>query len=395
MKQTVAIIGGGPAAMSLACHIDSTQYATTIYERHQSIGRKFLVAGKGGFNLTYDEALVTFKQQYRPDGCMDQCLNTFTPAHWRKWLANIGIPTYTGTSSRVFPEKEIKPINVLNAIKSAMEKNQVVIMTEMKWTGWDQNENLTFEDGQVISADIVVFALGGGSWKVTGSDGSWLDSFEKIGIETSGFKAVNCGFTVEWSNTFIEKYGGLPLKNIVVTHHESSKTGELLMTDYGVEGNAIYALSHSIQEALSHNQITQISIDLKPSMSIDQIDSTLKNSKNPISRILTQNIKLSKVAIQLLKSNTTKAEFLDASTLASKIKGLIIEIGQPRSLDEAISTIGGIPYSALSDDYEIISKNNHYCIGEMVDWYAPTGGYLLQGCISMGAHLAQVLSKRI
>ncbi len=392
MRQSVVIIGGGPSAMCLAAHLDSKRYAVTIYEGQQSIGRKFLVAGKGGFNLTYDEPLPIFKEKYQPAGCMDGYLDAFTPDDFRKWLSEIGVPTYSGTSNRVFPEKGIKPIEVLSKIKNILAENNVKVLTNQHWSGWDSQGKLKF-GSTVVEADIVVFALGGASWKVTGSDGEWSALFKEKGIDTKPFRGVNCGFTVEWDSTFIEMAAGKPLKNIIVTHNETSTSGELLITEYGLEGNAIYGLSNSIQSALAEATSTTIHIDLKPSMSKEKIMTLLTKSEMPFTTVLSDSVKLSKIAIKLLKSQLSKERFINSNQLSDSIKALPIQIGSPRSLDEAISTIGGIPYSELSSDLQLTKLPRHYCIGEMVDWYAPTGGYLLQGCMSMGVYLANRLNK--
>ena len=393
MRQSVAIIGGGASAMCLAAHLDSERYATTIYEGQQSIGRKFLVAGKGGFNLTYDEPLTTFKEKYQPAGCMDRYLDAFTPDDLRKWLADIGVPTYSGTSNRVFPEKGIKPIEVLSKIKDVLANNNVEILTNQSWSGWNDQGDLIIGNS-IVKADIVVFALGGGSWKITGSDGGWLLLFDAQGIDTVPFRGVNCGFTVEWDSAFMQMAQGKPIKNIVVSHNTFQKSGELVITNYGLEGNAVYGLSHSIQLALAEAASTTINLDLKPSMSVEKIVRMLSEPGLPFTKVLSDRVKLSKVAIKLLKSQLSKEQFIDPNQLAESVKALPIQIGSPRSLDEAISTVGGVPYSALSDDLQLPKLPRHYCIGEMVEWYAPTGGYLLQGCMSMGVYLARVLNDQ-
>ena len=246
-----------------------------------------------------------------------------------------------------------------------------------------------------MSADVVIFAMGGGSWKVTGSDGGWMPLFINKGINTSPFYAVNCGFTVEWQTGFKQAHAGKPLKNVIVSIGDHKSTGELLITDYGLEGNAIYALSYHIQESLQTNPATQITVDFKPSRSLAEISNLLSSTTLPIGKVLTDQIKISKPAIALLKSELSKEEYLDSDILARNIKAFQIPVSKPRSLDEAISTTGGVVTTALSDRLELKDLPNHYCIGEMVDWYAPTGGYLIQGCMSMGKYLAGTLNDSI
>ncbi len=392
MKPTIAIIGGGPSALLLAAHLDPTLYTVTIYEQQKTLGRKFLVAGKGGFNLTHEGTVEDFVEHYVPRELLSSAIKAFTPSDLREWLAERGITTYIGSSGRVFPTQEIKPIEVLQAILDYLDQIGVSIKYQEQWTGWGTDGRFTFASGHTLEATHTVFALGGGSWRITGSDGHWLSILAGKGVRVSPFRAVNCGFSVAWDDDYLDSYSGQPIKNIEVTHDQVRSTGELTITDYGLEGNAIYAMSYSLQQALQESNTTVLTIDLKPMLTLNEITDRLTSSTLSISQTLIKKIKLSSVKLALLKSTLTKEEYLNIETLALRIKALPIQVSSPRSLDEAISTLGGVAPSALTRHLELTALPHHYCIGEMVDWFAPTGGYLLQGCFSMGVHLANYLN---
>lgn len=378
MKNTVAIIGGGPASMALACFLDNSLYDVTIYEQNKALGRKFLVAGKGGFNLTHSLEIAELKAKYLPCNFLDEALDSFTNENFRTWLAKIGIETYVGSSDRVFPIKGIKPINVLNTILQELERKEVTIKTGVRW----END---------IEAEIVVYAMGGGSWSVTGSDGRWLEHFE----ETKAFQAVNCGFKVAWPSSLIKVAEGKPLKNIILRYGLFETKGELIVTSFGLEGNAIYAMSFEIQEGLKDGHVS-IDMDLKKDLTFEKILERLQFSKEKtVTNSLKRDIKLDKTSILLLQTFLTKEEYLLPKTLAQKIKAFPVIIEKAAPLEEAISSIGGIPSAQLDSNFQLIDKPKHYCIGEMVDWHAPTGGFLLQGCFSMGHHLAQHLNSQL
>ena len=393
MKSELAIIGGGPSALLLAAHIDPSLYRVTIYEQQKTVGRKFLVAGKGGFNLTHGGNITDFINQYHPSDFLKSAIERFTPDDLRDWLAQRGVNTYVGSSGRVFPLKDIKPIKVLQAILDYLETLGVIIKYNEKWTGWDNQGSLTFDSGLIVKPSQTILALGGGSWKITGSDGHWLSLLQGKGVQAIPFKPVNCGFTVNWDGQFLKRYAGQPIKNIKVKLDKIESTGELKITDYGLEGNAIYAISYCLQSKLNQSDTTQFTVDLKPMLTEQSIREKLETSPHSVSQTLSKVIKLSKVKIALLKSFVNKEDYINPENLACKIKGLSICVTSPRSLDEAISTIGGISQDALTKDYQLKAIPNTYCIGEMVDWFAPTGGYLLQGCFSMGVYLAQRLNQ--
>ncbi|MBL4862425.1 MAG: NAD(P)-dependent oxidoreductase [Crocinitomicaceae bacterium] len=395
MKKTLAIIGGGPASLFLAAFLNSDLFDITIYEQNKSLGRKFLVAGKGGFNLTHSEPMETFIERYTPNNCLKEALLFFDNTHLRQWLNNIGIPTYIGSSKRIYPEDGIKPIEVLNAIVRFLDKKGINIQFEHHWTGWNDNMDLTFKTNDPVKADYTVFALGGGSWKVTGSDGNWLSTFAGKGINTLPFYPANCAYGVEWGKEFIAKNEGRPLKNIAIQCDGKIQKGEVVLTQFGLEGNAIYALSPQIQHTLTIKNEAIVYLDLKPTLDREKIETKLQLSKHKkTTDILRKDLKLSSAQVDLIKATLTKEEFLNTELLAQKMKGLPLKITSAAPLDEAISTTGGIDLKAVDANFELKELRHHFCIGEMLDWNAPTGGYLLQACFSMGAFLADKLNQR-
>lgn len=396
MKRTVAIIGGGSAALMLAAQLDEKKYNVTIYERNATVGRKFLVAGDGGFNLTYSEELEQFISRYTPVAFFKDIISGFTNNELCAWLKSIGIETYIGSSKKVFPVEGIKPIEVLNAVLNELKKKNVTIKTNHTWKGWENNELVFQVNDQIlkVKSQIIVFALGGSSWKVTGSDGSWTRYFSKKGIEIVPFQPSNCAYEIKWKNEFLRLAEGKSLKNISIKCAGKEKKGELVITKFGLEGGAIYALSPQIRKQLNEEKEAKIFIDLKP-VTIQQItDKFSARGNRSIKKLLIDRLNLDNIQIELLKTILTKEEFTDPELLAKKIKDLPIVITAAATIDEAISTVGGISLNEIDERFQLKKLPDQYCIGEMLDWDAPTGGYLLQGCFSMGYSLAQHLNSK-
>ena len=391
-KKKISIIGGGPSAFLLACFLDPEKFSVTIYEKNKTFGRKFLVAGKGGFNLTHSETTQELIKKYTPTGFLDKALQNFTNTDFRNWLDTIAIPTYIGSSKRVYPKQGIKPIEVLNAIAKTLKEKGVTIKYEHTFSGWN-NTDEPLLNKVAIKTDYTIFCLGGASWKITGSDGKWLDSFSEKGIKTKIFQGSNCGYKINWNKDFIKNHEGTPLKNITISCDTRLQKGEAVITTFGLEGNAIYGLSPQIRAQLAANLKAAIYIDFKPSLSIENLYAKMQVSgyKNT-SQILKKEIKLSAAQIDLLKAYVSKEEYLNKDILAKKIKSFPLEILNTASIDESISTVGGIDLSAISQNFELEKLANQFCIGEMLDWDAPTGGYLLQGCVSTGVWLAKYLN---
>jgi uncharacterized flavoprotein (TIGR03862 family) len=394
VKKSVSIIGGGPAALLLAVFLDCQKFKVTIYEKNKALGRKFMVAGKGGFNLTHSEPIAELIARYTPAHFLQEALLHFDNQDFRNWIDTIGIPTYIGSSKRVYPKSGIKPIAVLNAILAVLDMQGTDIQYQHTWTGWNNNLDLVFNTDTEVKSDYVIFALGGSSWKVTGSDGTWLDLFKTQGIDITPFQASNCAYSVDWPEDFIKEHEGSPLKNIAISCLNKRQKGEAVITRFGLEGNAIYALSPQIRKELESQEKSTIFLDLKPTLSHDDLHQKIKKSTlKKTSQTLEKEIKLSAAQIGLLKKYLSKETYLNPELLAQNIKNLRIEITGSALLNDAISTTGGVQLNAVDKNFQLKKLKNQYCIGEMLDWDAPTGGYLLQACFSMGVHLASHLNS--
>ena len=393
MKKTISIIGSGPSSLLLAAFLDTEKFDVTIYEKNKTAGRKLLVAGKGGFNLTHSEPIANFIERYTPSNFLKDALLSFTNDDFRNWLKDIGIPTFIGSSKRVYPEEGIKPITVINTILNHLKERGVTLKLEHTFSGWDTENNSIIND-KIITSDYTVFSLGGGSWKITGSDGSWIDTFKEKVVKTVPFEASNCAFKIDWNPNFIKQNEGNPLKNIAIYCSEKKQKGEVVITKFGLEGNAIYALSPQIRAELKSKGKALIYIDFKPTFSLEEVTSKVKNSnfKNT-TQILKKELKLSASQIDLLKNYLSKEDYLDSTILSENIKKFPLEIIALEVLDAAISTVGGIDLNAVDSNFQLQKIKNQYCIGEMINWDAPTGGYLIQGCASTGVYLAKHLNK--
>ena len=393
MKNLI-IIGGGPAALMLAAELDSEKYNITLVEKKKAVGRKFLVAGKGGLNLTFNSSIEELINQYAPSEFMNPILHQFSNKDFINWLNSHNIATFIGSSNRVFSALELKPIEVLNKIITHIKTKHINFQLNTSWLGWNENNHICFDKLEDISADIVVFALGGASWKVTGSDGKWSDTFIERGVNVHPFRAANCAFEVEWKKDFIATHEGKPLKNIALNFNGHFSKGELVISTFGLEGNAIYALSQKIQDHLLTKNTTIIHLDLKPTMTVEQIRAKFKKSKKlKVTDALKKVLNLDRTAIGLLKQFTNKETFSNTELLAKTIKSVPIPLKSSEALDKAISSLGGIALDEIDENFQCKKIPNTYAIGEMLDWYAPTGGYLLQGCFSMGFVLAKHLNE--
>ena len=421
-KQNITIIGGGPASLMLACSLDASKFNISIYEKNAALGRKFLVAGKGGFNLTHSGNLEQFIERYHPKQFIEPFLKHFSNSDFRDWLKSIGIETYVGTSKRVFPVKGIKPIEVLNAIEAALKKNMVSIHYNHEWKGWSNHELLFLNNGEtkIIKSDIVVFALGGASWKVTGSAGNWISHFEEKGIQINSFYPSNCAYKINWNQELLKHISGHALKNCEFSCGSMRKKGEVVLTDFGIEGSGIYGLSKEIREQLTnfqyrhpeldsgsnemlnqvqHDQtksVAELFIDFKPELSLHEIQSRFDNKgKLSIKDVLEKKIHLSAVQIQLLKYQTTKEQYNQPEIICQLIKKFPLILTDFAPIDDAISTVGGINLEEVRDNLELKKLPNYYSMGEMLDWDAPTGGYLLQACFSMGKFVADKINQKL
>ncbi len=383
-KKKIIIIGGGAAGLMAADRL-CDDFEIAIYDKGKTIGRKFLVAGNGGFNLTNKVEGEDLAQHYLPHYFLEKALLKNDSSKMRSWLSNLGIPSFIGTSGRVFPEKGIKPAQVLKKIKDRLVEKGVNFFFHHEFIGFNEKCNCivtTDESEMILDADYYIFSLGGASWSKTGSDGKWITTFEKIGIKTVPFQASNCGLNIEWPDHFKTHHSGKPLKNISISIDDLEVKGEAIITEYGLEGNAIYPLTWKIREAFSKGNTPTINIDFKPLNTREQLLQKIKN-KPPKTKAFAQALNLNSTQVALIKSFSEKKYFLEPSVFITSVKHLQIPIQSLRPMEEAISTVGGIDLDEVNSNFSLKKHPSIIVIGEMLDWDAPTGGFLLQGCFSM------------
>jgi uncharacterized flavoprotein (TIGR03862 family) len=389
MDKTAAIIGGGPAGLMAAEVLIQQGVRVDVYDAMPSLGIKFLMAGKSGLNLTHSEPFEAFIQRYgKRKAEVATWLSKFTPDDLREWAKALGVETFVGTSGRVFPVG-MKASPLLRAWLKRLDEAGVHVHVRHRWVGWDEEHALRFETPsglQTIRADVVILALGGGSWRRLGSDGAWTQWLESAGVKVEAFQPSNCGFDVAWSPFFKEKFDGQPVKSVVLSFGEFHQQGEFIITKEGVEGSLIYAASALMRDEIALNGQSVMELDLAP----DKSEAALveKISKPRGSRTLASHLEktvgIKGVKAGLLREFVSKEAFADVKRLAFFIKRLPMTLSAPRPLDEAISSAGGVSFDALNDRLMLKASPGVFCAGEMLDWEAPTGGYLLTACFASG-----------
>ena len=380
-EDQIIIIGAGPAGLMAAQILAEKGFKVQVYEQNKAAARKFLVAGNGGFNLTHNEALDSFIQKYEAIEIQNM-VKEFDNKKVIEWLSDLGITTYVGSSGKIFPTKNFKPIQVLKAWLDRLEELGVTIQHENTFLDFDDSFVYLKNNGEDISVRYskLILAMGGGSWQKTGSDAKWVETLSRKNIDITSLQSANSGYnTAEKFHVLQGQY----LKNIKVSFNNEHKIGEIVFTKYGIEGSPIYYMNRFTRK---YEFPVTLSIDLKPNLSESEILEQLKGTAK-ISSVLKRNLKLSTTAINLLKT-LDKESYLDIENLAQTIKKFPIEVLSFRPIDEVISTSGGVAFSAFNFNLELKDFPNVYCAGEMIDWEAPTGGYLLQGCFSTGVFVA-------
>jgi uncharacterized flavoprotein (TIGR03862 family) len=392
MDKSAAIIGGGPAGLMAAEIISARGVKVDVYDSMPSLGRKFLMAGKSGLNVTHSESFDQFVSRYgNRRAQIEPLLKTFGPAELIQWVHELGIETFVGTSGRVFPVG-MKASPLLRAWLKRLSDSGVTFHTRHKWTGWLPDKALHFQlpDGEVaINADAVVLALGGGSWSRLGSDGAWVPWLAQAGAQVERLKPSNCGFDVKWSPHFRERFDGEPIKSVVLSFGSFRQQGEFVVTKEGVEGSLIYAASALIRDEISAKGKAIIWLDMAPDRTLEWLTERLARPRGSrsMSSHLEKAVGLRGVKAGLLREFLTKADFggtASTEKLASFIKKLPIPLIAPRPLDEAISSAGGVTFESLDEQLMLHSLPGVFCAGEMLDWEAPTGGYLLTACFASG-----------
>ena len=394
MKTKVAIIGGGPTGLMAAYILSRKNFNVTIYDRKPTLGRKFLLAGRGGLNITHSECNEDFLEKYgKTANIFELMLENFSQKNLMDFCEMLGEKTFIGSSGRVFP-KSFKTSPLLRSWLYKLKNQDVKIKNNHDWIGWDDNKLIfkTETTNIIVNPNITLLALGGLSWPKLGSDGSWIKILKKDDIKISKIQPTNCGFFVKWSNIFKNRFAGYPLKSIELSFKDQKIKGEFIITKEGIEGGVIYSISSMLRENINEMGYAEVIIDLKPDFSIKKIRHLLLKPKLKLSttNYLRKTLNLSDVAIGLLMEFKNKEGKYNQqiSNLAHTIKSYKIILDKPFSIDRCISTAGGISFKSINKDFTLINKPNTYVAGEMLDWEAPTGGYLLQGCISNGACVA-------
>ena len=394
MAPRVIVVGGGPAGLMAAETARAAGADVDLYERLGSVGRKFLIAGKGGLNLTHAEPRDAFVSRYgaRRDD-VSRWLDAFDAEALRAWARGLGVETFVGTSGRVFPE-DLKAAPLLRAWLRRLRASGVRIHVRERWLGWDAGGSLRFANDRgehVVDVDAVVFALGGASWPVLGSDGARVPLLESRGVTVAPLRASNVGFEVVWSDAFATRHAGEPVKPVVAEWLDANgarvrRQGELVVSTYGVEGSLVYAASAALRDTIRDEGSAMLLLDLAPGRTAADIEGALAQARG--SRSLSEHWRrragIAGVVAGLVREALPRDAWDDAAKVASTVKALPLALLRPRPIDEAISSAGGIAFEALDEELGVRAIPGVFCAGEMVDWEAPTGGYLLTACFASG-----------
>ena len=393
----IAIIGGGPAGLKAAEILATKKYQVSLFEAKRSVGRKFLVAGKSGLNLTNDEDSESFLTRYSnssvPSSTWRHILTQFSPQSTRDWAQSLGINTFVSSGNKVFPE-QMKAAPLLRRWIQAIKQHGAQVHVNHSLTHIDYSPgsiNLTFTTPTGTTqqtCDALVLALGGGSWPQTGSNGAWVELFRSLDINVNPLRSANCGWHVDWAPDFLEHAEGLPMKNILISSEKEQLEGEVVITKYGLEGGPIYRLGPQIHRS------NQIILDLKPTFSIPQLLQKIESVKHHVLDESARRWKLNPASHALLKHHLRAGQH-SKEQLAALVKNLTLTLTHPRPIEEAISSAGGVCWSELNPDLSLKKNPNIFVAGEMIDWEAPTGGFLLQGCLASGYHVGRAISSKL
>ena len=400
----IAVIGAGPAGLMAAETIAQGGAAVTVFDAMPSVGRKFLMAGRGGLNLTHSEpldVLLTRYQEATPK--LSPAIEALPPERLRAWCEALGQPTFVGSSGRIFP-KTLKASPLLRAWLRRLDAMGVQFSLRHRWIGWDEDGRLLFQMpvGQfAVEANATVLALGGASWPRLGSNGGWVETLRAKGVTVSSLKPANCGFTVDWSDIFRDRFEGEPLKSIALSFGGRTIRGEAVITKSGIEGGAVYALAADLREAILGSGRATLHIALRPDLQAAALFARLSapRGKQTLSNWLRKTAQLSPVALGLLQETARVSGISlsssSAEALAGQINDVPIELTGVAPIARAISSAGGINFDELGADFMIRRLPGVFAAGEMLDWEAPTGGYLLQACFATGVAAGRGVLKWI
>ena len=391
---SVVIIGGGAAGLMAAEAAVTTGVGVEVYDSMPSVGRKFLLAGKGGLNLTHSEPMDSFLSRYGTRRAfIEPAITSFPPTALRAWAHELGVETFVGTSGRIFP-LDMKAAPLLRAWLRRLRLNGVRFHVRHRWCGWDEQGRLRFltADGiSLVQADAVVLALGGGSWPQLGSDAGWVKILSERHVPIAPLQPANCGFDVRWSQHFRARFAGYPVKTVALVSNALDGStirhmGEFVVTANGVEGGIIYIVSATVRDVITAEGLATLRLDLAPDRTLKQLVSDLSRprGKRTVATHLKRCAGMTGVKAGLLREAVPREVLGDPVRLAAAIKALPLMLTAPRPIEEAISTAGGLSFTALDDSLMVRSLPGVFCAGEMLDWEAPTGGYLLTACLATG-----------
>jgi len=388
MNRHAIVIGGGPAGLMAAEAMLAAGIMVDLYESMPSLGRKFLMAGRGGLNITHSEPLEHFTQRYGDArNRAASWLDAFGPQELREWVHRLGIETFTGTSGRVFPA-EMKAAPLLRAWLHRLRQQGLRIHARHRWIGWSTDNDVIFETpagNMTVHTNAIVLALGGGSWPQLGSDGAWQNPLRMQGIDLATFEPSNCGFDIAWSDYMRNHFPGAALKNISARVDGITCRGEAVITEHGIEGGLIYALTAPLRQKIARTGQALLYLDLLPNHAhIDVATALAKRGSRSFVSHLKSSLRLSAAKAALVYECLVPTERDDPTILAAKLKALPLRLTAPRPIAEAISTAGGVKLDALDHHLMVKVRPGLFCAGEMLDWEAPTGGYLLTACYATG-----------
>ncbi|MEI2298614.1 TIGR03862 family flavoprotein [Ensifer sp. MJa1] len=396
-QKNIAVIGGGPSGLMASEVLSERGHAVTVYDSMPTVARKFLLAGKSGLNITHSEDYAAFATRFgSASPRLRAALDAFTPGDVRRWAAELGTETFIGSSGRVFPEA-MKASPLLRAWLKSLEGRGVQILTRHRWIGFD-GDRLVFDtpDGtKHVSADATLLALGGASYPRLGSDALWLPWLKEKGLAISAFQPANCGFDVDWSEIFRDRFAGAALKGVTATSGAGTIPGEFVISRQGIEGSLVYAHAAVLRDRLWSGKKADLVIDLAPGRYAARLTKDLGrfDSKTSFSNRLRKGAGLEGVKAALLRELVPEAAGMSPPDLAALIKTLPIPLLRPRPIAEAISSAGGVTWDAIDDDYMLKALPGTFVAGEMIDWEAPTGGYLLTACFATGRAAARGIDR--
>jgi len=387
--RAAAVIGGGAAGLMAAEVLAQAGVAVDLYDAMPSVGRKFLLAGKGGLNLTHSEPFESFVARYAARReQIEPMLRGFDAAALREWVHGLGITTFVGSSGRVFPA-DMKAAPLLRAWLQRLRRQGVRFHMRQRWLGFDERAGLRFATPtgeRRVAPGAVVLALGGASWPRLGSDGAWVAPLEERGVVVRPLLPSNCGFDRPWSEFFRSRFAGHPLKNVALAFGDFQQAGEFIVTDTGVEGTLIYAASGPLREHIAAHGSATAQLDLLPQRSLEFVQAEVARPRGSrsMSTHLKSRLGIDGVKAALLHELLPRDAFADAAALAAGIKSLPLRLDAPRPIAEAISSAGGVDFSGVTERLMLQCLPGVFCAGEMLDWEAPTGGYLLAACLAQG-----------